>query len=598
MVALANFNAPNGVVGDTYNGYQIEAVIDAANGKYRWKLSPPTSLDAVVVNDITGSAPTTVAFAGVEKQLVSYHNTGSSIAVLTPGAGHTFSDGSSRISVLPGEGVSLTLKGTSVTVVSKQTISTTSVGRIAFQVATTTANETFTLPITSDPADAYTVDWGDGTLTTQAGSLVHTYAAAGTHAINIVGTSLKRFAFNGAGDRTKVVSIDVVDLDGFGMTDASGMWRFCNAAKTTFTSIKVNNIVNANYMFRSCSIGEFNITSVFTPAATNVAGMFYNCGKGLFPLLELNLPLATDGSEMFMYCVNGKFPLHTFKGPELLNCWSMFAFCRAGTFELLNWGSTTDPPTKATNLSRMFQECYVASDRIAWCIYYNDVFTDISFFAMYCRNLSLSMDNRTLSLVTNATAAFAGIRRAVVRALRLPAALYMDTMFLGVGELFVADIKAPLVTDMRGFLGSGQVSGYSNMPMSRFVPELGWALTTLGKIGTDLGTAVTDFQQAEPSGIISRQWLYFIFNSTALPFTDYYVTLDASDAEIDSFLIWLDQHGPAIGSLNYNKLDPNGWMWDSLSLAVMAKDSERSAAALTAKNNLVTKGWTISGSYT
>jgi hypothetical protein len=76
----------------------------------------------------------------------------------------------------------------------------------------------------------------------------------------------------------------------------------------------------------------------------------------------------------------------------------------------------------------------------------------------------------------------------------------------------------------------------------------------------------------------------FTFGNFSFFFGDSMPNLTA--AAIDNFLVWLDTRGPTTGTLNY-----------SLSSGTAHLDASRSPAGLTAKNNLITKGWTRSGTY-
>ncbi|MEM6771653.1 MAG: BspA family leucine-rich repeat surface protein, partial [Bacteroidota bacterium] len=72
---------------------------------------------------------------------------------------------------------------------------------------TTSPNESITIPTTGGGYD-YTVDWGDGTVTTNhAGNATHSYATAGVHTVRIIG-AFPRIFFNFSGDRNKIVTVE------------------------------------------------------------------------------------------------------------------------------------------------------------------------------------------------------------------------------------------------------------------------------------------------------------------------------------------------------------------------------------------------------
>jgi hypothetical protein len=73
---------------------------------------------------------------------------------------------------------------------------------------TTASNETVTLPMTV--TSPVTIDWGDGTTTTQGAPFTKVYATPGDYHIKVNITQSREvtnFRFNGAGDRLKLIDI-------------------------------------------------------------------------------------------------------------------------------------------------------------------------------------------------------------------------------------------------------------------------------------------------------------------------------------------------------------------------------------------------------
>ena len=72
---------------------------------------------------------------------------------------------------------------------------------------TTTVDESITIP-TTDTGYNYTVNWGDGTPTTnEIGDATHTYSTAGVYTVMITVT-FPRIYFNNTGDKTNILSVD------------------------------------------------------------------------------------------------------------------------------------------------------------------------------------------------------------------------------------------------------------------------------------------------------------------------------------------------------------------------------------------------------
>lgn len=462
MAQLATFNTANGSVGDTCDGYEVEALIDAANGKYRWKKTG-ASLDAIVVTDITGATVTTVAFSAQEKQLVSYRNIGSSIGIITPGT-NTFADGSSNLRLLPGESVTLSRSGTVITTVSKTDAAvSTTIGKLSIQMNTTVASEVVDLPITVDVADSYTIDWGDGS-TSPAGTISHTYALAGTYQIHIVGTKLNRFAFANGGHKDKVVSIDCVQLDGFGMTNGSEFFRGCGNAKTTFKSIQTNKLVNASSLFRLCRSAELNIEALSFPEATDTSFMFSACIVAKLPVVTLHAPKVLDASNMFNTCTAAELPLNECNTPLLENAGFMFYKCHIAKLTLQSWDSSLRPfggsnlPTGLKVAGGMFYECRAATLAGIRNLIFVTTLENTSNMFNSCMSSRVTYFSGTIA-ATNVGGMFLGARVLTQGTLTFSNATNVEQAFDSVdfGDSSV-DVRAPLATTINSLFSNSQIS--------------------------------------------------------------------------------------------------------------------------------------------
>ena len=116
---------------------------------------------------------------------------------------------------------------------------------------------TFTLPI-NEGGDGYAhnfqVNWGDGSPVSNITSYdddnrVHTYAAAGTYIVTMVGTC-EWFAFNNAGDKTKITQL-------IGFTGDMGFKILNFYGCSNLTSIvglgQMAALTTADNIFHNCS---------------------------------------------------------------------------------------------------------------------------------------------------------------------------------------------------------------------------------------------------------------------------------------------------------------------------------------------------------
>jgi len=174
----------------------------------------------------------------------------------------------------------------------------------------------------------YTVDWGDGNVSTGlTGNVTHTYAVAGVYTISVAGV-LPRVFYANAGDKDKVKKIlsfgDIVwgsfadAFFGCGITDINGVINNGQGVISFFRAFQANQIATIpQVVFDNCPLvinfqQTFQLNQIDTipqglfnnnPLVTNFSSTFRNngsipnCPSDLFA----NNPLAND----FTNCFNG-----------------------------------------------------------------------------------------------------------------------------------------------------------------------------------------------------------------------------------------------------------------------------------------------------
>ncbi|WP_422106258.1 BspA family leucine-rich repeat surface protein [Winogradskyella sp.] len=188
---------------------------------------------------------------------------------------------------------------------------------------TTAAQESITIPTYTGEDYSFTVDWGDGTITTDhTGNATHTYSVAGTYTVNITGT-FPRIYFNNTGDRDKIIDIsqwaanpwtsmerafegctnlnisatDAPNLSG--VTDLSYMFEGASSMNGAVGHWDVGSVTNMDSMFSNAlafnqDIGNWNVSAV-----TNMHGMFYNALAFNQDIGAWDVSAVTDMSNMF-----------------------------------------------------------------------------------------------------------------------------------------------------------------------------------------------------------------------------------------------------------------------------------------------------------
>jgi len=173
----------------------------------------------------------------------------------------------------------------------------------------------------------YTVDWGDGNVSTGlTGDVTHTYAVAGIYTISVAGL-FPRVAYLNAGDKDKVKKIlsfgDIVWGDflgafwGCGITDINNVIANGQGVNSFLSGFRSNNIINIPAgLFDNCpNVTTFRLCFFTNQINTIPAGLFDNCtlvtnfdstfrNNGLIPncpsdLFENN-PLAEDFTQCFI----------------------------------------------------------------------------------------------------------------------------------------------------------------------------------------------------------------------------------------------------------------------------------------------------------
>jgi surface protein len=165
---------------------------------------------------------------------------------------------------------------------------------------TTAANELVTLPMTvSSPV---TIDWGDGTTTTQGAPFTKVYATPGDYHIKVKITASKEvsnFMFNLTGDRLKL--IDIKNWGWVKLGPAGRNFYGCDNLVTITAKDVPTGLTNMNYMFANCSklstidkLADWNTSNV-----TNMAFTFYNCSVFNQSISNFNTANVTDFTYMF-----------------------------------------------------------------------------------------------------------------------------------------------------------------------------------------------------------------------------------------------------------------------------------------------------------
>ena len=172
---------------------------------------------------------------------------------------------------------------------------------MVFEIQTTTANETFTLPFRSGFTYNVDVDWGDSSSDTITSynqtEATHTYATAGTYTITMSGTA-EAFYFNDNADSDKIYQVHSLgDLDWKNLNHA-----FSGCANlSTFTSIigYTSNVADMAGMFNNSPLTTPNTTNWDVSLVTDMRDFFRGAGSANPSTTKWNTSNVSDMSFMF-----------------------------------------------------------------------------------------------------------------------------------------------------------------------------------------------------------------------------------------------------------------------------------------------------------
>lgn len=231
-----------------------------------------------------------------------------------------------------------------------------------FEVQTTGANDTFTLPLASNGTYNFNVAWGDGSdddiTTWDDVNKTHTYATEDLYNVVITGT-ITGWAFNNSSSAPKIRDVsDWGSLDvGANQSWFYGCANMTNSASGTFG---VSSIVSMNSAFRTCTnLDNFPDTTAWDlSSVTQMVSTFNGCSTVTSPPITgvWDVSNITSMASSFSSCTSLTSPpdVASWNIRKVTNISSMFAFCSSmlAPPDVSGWDTIN-----LTNLSSTFRNC-------------------------------------------------------------------------------------------------------------------------------------------------------------------------------------------------------------------------------------------------
>ena len=197
---------------------------------------------------------------------------------------------------------------------------------------TNSTGQSITIPV-GNATGSYTVDWGDGSITTHTADATHTYADAGNHTVSISG-DFTRIRLDGHADASKLVSIDrwgdarwesmerafrgASDME-YGATDApdlsgvtnmTGMFEDASSFDGNLSGWNVSSVTAMNSMFERASSFNGSLSGWNVSSVTDMNSMFLVASSFNQPLNDWNVSSVTDMNSMFAEAYSFDQPLN------------------------------------------------------------------------------------------------------------------------------------------------------------------------------------------------------------------------------------------------------------------------------------------------
>ena len=225
------------------------------------------------------------------------------------------------------------------------------------------ANYDFTLPLVEDYNYNFTVDWGDGSSTSEVTSFsdtdkTHTYADAGEYTVTIKGVC-ETFRNNGAGTKDKL--LQVLNLGNMGWKIFIQSFAF-NTNLTTVLGGNTSSVIDMEYMFRRATLADPDTSGWDTSNVTNMTYIFAFATSANPDTSGWDTSNMQGMSSIFYNATSANPDTSGWDTSNATTFGNMFRNARSANPDVSNWNTS-----RVTSIAFMFEDAILATpDTSRW----------------------------------------------------------------------------------------------------------------------------------------------------------------------------------------------------------------------------------------
>ncbi len=188
---------------------------------------------------------------------------------------------------------------------------------------TTAPGESIIIPV-GGASGAYTVDWGDGTVSEDvSGDQTHEYGDAGTHTVRVYGGFERIYLEGDTRNAAKLLSIEQWGDIRWASMGHAFSWASNMVYRATDTP-DLSGVTDMSYMFSHASSFNGNISSWDVSQVTDMSDMFVGASSFNRPMNDWDVSQVTDMSYMFSSASSFNQPLSSWDVSQVTDMRGMF----------------------------------------------------------------------------------------------------------------------------------------------------------------------------------------------------------------------------------------------------------------------------------